>query len=107
MVGTGIFFVALLGYFLICDFLTWRMNQPIKVASISMTAAGVILMILYAIMRVTASDQKTSYYTAASVFSILAVLALLIKLIILILEMPKHGIRLTRKLMYVSDDKTD
>jgi hypothetical protein len=107
MVGAGFFFGAMLGYFLICDILTWRMQQPIKIISVGMTAAGFLTMILYVIMRTAASNDSAALYAAASVFSILGVVALLAKLLILLFEMPKHGIRLTRKLMYASDDKTD
>jgi hypothetical protein len=107
MISTGFFFVAMLGYFLVCDILTWQLNQPIKIMSVCMTASGFLTMILYVIMRTAASNGSSGLYAAASVFSILGVIALLAKLLVLLFEMPKHGIRLTRKLMYVSDDKTE
>ena len=99
--ATVVFFLTLFGYFLFSDVLTWKMEQTVKVASVSLTAFGMLFAVVFAVLRfaVTPTSVKVMY-GVASVFEYIAVFLLFIKLVVLKQEMPRHGIRLTKKLVY-------
>jgi hypothetical protein len=78
------------------DYLTWRIGRPIKVLSIGVTVANVVLVVVAVIVRYT--NENPAAYDAASVLSYLAVIGLFVKLVLIKMDMPKHGIRLSRRL---------
>jgi hypothetical protein len=106
--ASGTFFLALLLYFLIGDFLTWRIGHTTKIVSISLTFSSGFLIFLYPIFRYGAGSISVKVrYGISSIASYFAVLLLFVKLIFVKMEMPSHGIRLTRKLICSADEKVE
>ena len=106
-ISSALFFIGLFMYFSICDFLTWKMNQPIKIASVTITAVGIACAIIFAVLRYPYSDVPNKlYYGIGAGFEYVAVFCAFIKTIILKQEMPSHGIRISRN-MFSSDGKDD
>jgi hypothetical protein len=94
----AVFFSGLSLYFFVGDFLTWRKGRTIKVVSVGLTLASVVLMIVAVVVKYT--NNSPVAYDASSVLGYLAVIGAFAKLIILKMDMPAHGLRLSRKAGY-------
>jgi hypothetical protein len=101
--AAGVFFGSLSLYFFVGDYLTWKMKQPLKIASVGLTGANVICVSVAVIVRY--ANDSPAAYDASSVLSYIAVAGLFAKLVVLRMDMPKHGIRLSRKTG--ADDTTE
>jgi hypothetical protein len=96
------FFVSALIYFLVGDFLTWKSNSRLTIISCVVTASAVLASVLFALLRYVGKKMN-----ASTVFSYIALVALFVKLCLAKKEMVSHGIRITRRLIYNSDDRPE
>ena len=101
-VGSCLFFATLFGYFLVSDILRGKMKQPGKVTTYGLTGFGLAFALIFALIRssVKKSGNVKTVYGVASVSEYLSIVLLFIKLIAMNQEMPRHGIRLERKMVY-------
>jgi hypothetical protein len=97
-IAAAFFFFGLSFYFFVGDYLTWTIKKPIKIVSIVLTAGNVVLIVVAVIVRY--SNSNPAAYDTASVLSYLAAIGLFAKLVLIKMDMPKHGLRLSRRLVH-------
>lgn len=106
-IASALFFIGLFAYFSICDFLTWKMNQPIKIASVTITALGIACVIIFAAFRYPYTESPNNlYYGIGAGFEYVSICCAFMKMIVLKQEMPSHGIRISRQ-TFNSDEKEE
>jgi hypothetical protein len=93
--------VCALGYFGIGDVLTWRRWALEPIFSGAATAVGIVAAVVWAICEWGAQSHGP-----AAVCGYIIAIVFFVKLSLIKVEMPPHGIRLTRRLIY-NDDQTE
>jgi hypothetical protein len=96
--ASAVLCVAALAYFAIGDFLSWDAWGTEAVVSVADTAIGVVAAIVWAI-----AEWGAAKHWAAAVTGYVIALRFFVKLFLINVEMPKHGIRLTQRLIYNGD----
>jgi uncharacterized YccA/Bax inhibitor family protein len=99
-ITNAFFFVSTLLYFLVGDFLTWKSSSKLSIVSCVVTITGALGAVLFAFIAYVAKKDN-----AAAVFNYITILALFVKLFLAKKEMVSHGIRITRRLIFNSDDR--
>lgn len=101
-----LFFSSVFGYFIVSDILRHQMNQDVRTGSIIVTGIGFVSSILYGVFRcfITSEPHKV-YYGISSVCEYIAVIMVFIKLLIIRQEMPEHGIRITKRIRFDTEEK--
>jgi hypothetical protein len=96
----AILYVSSLGYFGIGDVLAWRGPALESILSVAATALGIAAAVIWAICK-----WEAQRHGPAAVFGYVIALVFFLKPSLIKVEIPPHGIQLTRRLIY--NDKSE